>query len=286
LIKGRKSGSRVSELRLRAVTFDLWLTLIWDTKELEEYWKIRRLINFHRFVNRRTALASSLPEGRTSFNAVRLAMEEVNARIERSYKLDLDVSPEERGRMLFQVLGLKFASGEERDVRERAGKILSDYGWPSKLPHLNPEAQPTLERLRSDFPGIKIGLISNAGRSTRTYTRLLRSLGILKYFDSLTISSEVGYLKPRREIFEQAIRSLSIRPSEAIHVGDSFKLDVFGATSFGMNAALYTGLWHRYDGRYGTILEHIPEDFRPRRGLTVTEVSSLREIPGLLEKPS
>jgi len=211
-------------------------------------------------------------------------MEEVNARVEQSYRLELDVSPEERGRMLFELLGLRFAPGEEQEVRSRAGKILSDYGWPSRLPHLNPEAAPTLEHLSSEFEGIKIGLISNAGRSTRTYTRLLESLGILKYFDSLTISSEVGYLKPRREIFERAIRSLSIAPSEAIHVGDSFKQDIVGATSFGMNAALYTGLWHRYDGRYGTILEHIPRDFRPRRGQTVTEVSSLQEIPELVAK--
>lgn len=272
----------MSELKIRAVTLDLWLTLIWDTRELADYWKLRRLINFHRFLRTRAGLASSLHEG-VSFNDVRLAMEELNGRIEEAYKNNLELSLEERGGMLFDTLGIRFGKAEEQAMRERAGRILSDSGASSRLPHLNPEAKPVLRQLKNEFEGIKIGLISNAGRSTKAYERMLKTMGIMKYFDSLTISCDVGFVKPRREIFEHAVRALSVEPAEVLHVGDSFRADVAGAASFGMNAALYTGLWHRYDNRYGAILEHIPRGFKPRRGLFVKRISSLHEIPKLIE---
>ena len=263
------------------MTLDLWLTLIYDTKELEEYWKLRRLANVHRFVKRRTASASGTGEP-LSFNDVRLAIEEMHGMISKGYESGLDVHPERRGRMLFEILGIRFARDEEEKVWERAGRILSESGTRSRLPLLNPEAEPMLRRLKEDFPWIKIGLISNAGRSAGTYSRILESLGIRKYFDSLVISCEVGFLKPRPEIFEHAVKSLSVEPSEVLHIGDSFRADAAGAVSFGMNAALYTGLWHRYEPRYGSVAEHIPRDFKAGRGLLVRTIPSLDDVPKLV----
>jgi HAD superfamily hydrolase (TIGR01509 family) len=232
-------------------------------------------------VKRRTASATTTRE-RLNFNDVRLAIEEMHGTVSKGYESGLDVHPEKRGRMLFEILGIRFARDEEEKVWERAGRILSDSGTRSRLPHLNPEAEPMLRRLKEDFPSIKIGLISNAGRSGRTYSRILESLGIRKYFDSLTISCEVGFLKPRPEIFEHALKSLSVEPPEVLHVGDSFRADVAGAASFGMNAALYTGLWHRYEPRYGSIAESIPRGFKAGRGLLLRTIPSLNDIPKLV----
>ncbi|MCL4540494.1 MAG: HAD-IA family hydrolase, partial [Bacteroidetes bacterium] len=143
-----------------------------------------------------------------------------------------------------------------------------------------PEARFTLKTLKETYPGIKIGLISNAARSSRTYARMFRSHGIIDYFDNLTISCEVGFLKPRREIFESSLRALGVKPRDALHVGDLFKADVVGATSVGMNSALYTGLWHKY-AQYMNPGEHIPQSFKPRTKILVKEVESLREIVDL-----
>ena len=67
---------------IRAVTFDLWLTLIWDSRELEEYRKLRRILNFHRFVNR-VSSRGRMPN-RIDFNAIRLAMEQLGVKVNKS----------------------------------------------------------------------------------------------------------------------------------------------------------------------------------------------------------
>lgn len=277
---------------LKAITFDLWLTLIWDSAELEEYRKLRRLVNFHRFVKRvhtpgRTA-------EKVSFNSVRLAMEELNEKVKSYYEDGQDVSPEQRGRMLFELLGIKFSHSETELVYTEAGEILSNSGYYRKYPNVNPEAEKALRALKDADPNLKIGLISNAARSSKTYRRMLGSLGIGKYFDNLTISSEVGFLKPRKEIFESAVRNLSVAPSETLHVGDLFKADVVGATSVGMNAALYTGLWHKYSEVENVRSrnkmpdwagERIPSDFEVdhHRGVFVKEISRLNEVVDLVQ---
>jgi putative hydrolase of the HAD superfamily len=268
-------------LTIRAVTFDLWLTLIWDTEELNEYWKLRQLTNLHRLV-RKDPSSGDVPSG-FSFDAVRLAMEELRLKMEAIFEEGVDVSPKERGKMLFEIMKMKFAESEADKVYEKAGRILSDSGYPAKYPLLNPEAKPTLKELKARFPGLKIGLISNAGRSVGAYARMLESFGIARYFDSLTISCEVGFLKPRREIFEASLAALDVEPGEVIHVGDSFKADIVGATSMGMNAALYTGLWHRYQKHHRSFAEHIPADFKVRKGVVVKEISKLGEVVGMVQ---
>jgi len=207
-------------------------------------------------------------------------MEQLSVNVNKIYDKGRDVSPEDRGRILFELLGIKFPRHETRSVEEQAGRILSDSGYYGRYPHVNTEAKPVLKKLKER--GIKIGLISNAARSSRTYRRMLNFYGIGEYFDSLTISCEVGYLKPAREIFHAALNELSVEPHEALHVGDLFKADVVGAVSFGMNSALYTGLWHKY-AQYMNPGEHIPRDFKIPENRIVREIESLRKVPDLIE---
>ena len=260
-------------MAVKAVTFDLWLTLIWDNRELEEYRKLRRLINFHRFVRK----VGNGTKPQVTYQDVRLAMEELGARAKSLYEKGYDIGPEERAQMLFDLLRVTLSSKEKDDVLGAAARIISDSGYYVKYPNLNPEAKSTLRSLKETYPGIKIGLISNAARSSKTYARMFRSHGIYDYFDNLTISCEVGFLKPRREIFEASLYALGVKPREAMHVGDLFKADVVGATSIGMNSVLYTGLWHKY-AQYMNPGEHIPEDFKPKRKILVEEAESLKKV--------
>jgi len=264
---------------IRAVTFDLWLTLIWDSKELEEYRKLRRILNIHRFVNRVSSKRKSYK--RIDFNSVRLAMEQLGVKVNEIYDNGRDVAPEDRGRMIFEILGIKFPANETRDLESQAGRILSDAGYFAKYPHLNPEAKSVLRELKES--GLKIGLISNAARSSRTYRRMLNSYGVGKYFDSLTISCEIGYLKPAREIFHHSMQQLNVEPHEALHVGDLYRADIIGAVSFGMHAAHYTGLWHKY-AQYMNPGEHMPSDFKIPEHRIVREIESLREVPKMVEE--
>ena len=95
------------------------------------------------------------------------------------------------------------------------------------------EALPTLQRLKDS--GLRLGVISNF--DFRLY-EILQDLGLSAIFDSVTISSEAGYAKPRAEVFAAALARHGLRPSEAMHVGDSHRLDFEASHAAGMAAVL------------------------------------------------
>ena len=83
--------------------------------------------------------------------------------------------------------------------------------------------------------GYTLGVISNF--DYRVYG-ILNGLGLGAYFDSVTISSEAGWAKPAREIFDLALGRHALAPGEAIHVGDSEHMDLAGALGAGIAAVL------------------------------------------------
>jgi putative hydrolase of the HAD superfamily len=95
------------------------------------------------------------------------------------------------------------------------------------------EAAPLLERLKSD--GLKLGVISNF--DYRLY-QILDGLGLSGFFDSITISSEAGHAKPRREVFDVALARAKVAAGDAMHIGDSEHLDFAPALALGMAAIL------------------------------------------------
>jgi putative hydrolase of the HAD superfamily len=97
----------------------------------------------------------------------------------------------------------------------------------------DPEAAPMLNRLKNS--GLELGVISNF--DFRVY-RILDGLDLTRFFDSITISSEAGYAKPRREIFAAALARHGIEAAEAVHVGDSAHLDFEAAGAAGLGAVL------------------------------------------------
>jgi putative hydrolase of the HAD superfamily len=97
----------------------------------------------------------------------------------------------------------------------------------------DPEALPTLSTLRER--GLTLGVISNF--DFRLY-RILDGLGLSRWFDSITISTEAGYAKPSTKLFEAALEQHRLAPGEAVHVGDSEHLDLAGASAAGMAAVL------------------------------------------------
>jgi len=98
---------------------------------------------------------------------------------------------------------------------------------------LFPETFDVLNQLKT--LGLKLGVISNF--DTRIYS-VLEALGIRRFFDTVTVSSEAGYSKPQREIFDLAVRSLGIPASDVLLVGDSLRDDVEAALRAGLAAIL------------------------------------------------
>jgi len=98
---------------------------------------------------------------------------------------------------------------------------------------LYPEVVPTLKELRSR--GLELGIVSNF--DSRLF-EVLRGLGIAEFFDTVTISSLAHAAKPSPKIFELALEQHAVEPAEAVHVGDSMRDDVEGATKAGLAAVL------------------------------------------------
>lgn len=85
--------------------------------------------------------------------------------------------------------------------------------------------------IRSLRPRCKTGLISNAWSGLRAY---IVEQKFDDAFDALTISAEVGVMKPKAEIYLLALEQLKMRPGEALFV-DDFLENVEGARAVGMS---------------------------------------------------
>lgn len=99
--------------------------------------------------------------------------------------------------------------------------------------YVYPDTLPSLARWRA--MGIELGVISNF--DSRLH-RVLDMLGLAPYFQSVTLSTEVGAAKPSAKIFQAALAKHGCAASEAWHVGDSEAEDYAGAQSVGLSAIL------------------------------------------------
>ncbi len=111
-----------------------------------------------------------------------------------------------------------------------------------KLIAENLELEFSLERnahriLRYLKPKYKLGIISNWDDSL---IEILEDFGILDYFDSITLSGEIGINKPDLEIFRSALADFpSIKPKETAYIGDEYQNDIIPAQILKMFAILF-----------------------------------------------
>jgi HAD superfamily hydrolase (TIGR01549 family) len=105
-----------------------------------------------------------------------------------------------------------------------------------------------------------IALLSNT-MSDKPYD-LLRDTDLMKYFDVVVCSRDLGIRKPNPEIFRYVLDKLCVLPEEAVHVGDNIEADMKGASSVGI-----TGVWIKVLG------------VEPWHGYAI---SSICDLPNLL----
>jgi putative hydrolase of the HAD superfamily len=86
---------------------------------------------------------------------------------------------------------------------------------------------------------VQLGLCSNFSHSV-TAISILEDYGLQAHLDAIVISEEVGFRKPRREIFETVLDALTVDGDEVLHVGDSLGADVAGAEAMGIRSVWLT----------------------------------------------
>jgi len=205
---------------VKAVSFDLWFTLIWEKHPEDE----------EHYVNLRVSSVERVLRAR-GYSAPRELILRVYKGLGHSR---LVLSARELASMISVALGLR--DPELVEEIARAYEVSTD----SFAPRLNEEAAEVLPKLKR--AGLKVAVVSNTSFTARSVRRLLDNVGIGGYVDYVLSSSDVGLVKPQRAVFARLLEHLGYEGDEVVHVGDSCVDDVLGALSSGLRAVYYVGL--------------------------------------------
>ena len=246
---------------ITAVTFDLWQTLIVDSRGLGSARTQLRLDGT------REALAHFGED---------YSLEAISDSYDRCYRQcrqirlgHLDVSFSQQVGMFLDNISPGLTERLDPDTLEEVTRVYAD-SFLVHPPAVHEDALAVLQDLKA--MGLALGLISNTGMTPgATFRSFMESQGMLGYFDVLTFSDEVKLAKPSQEIFLLTLRAMRVSPSETAHVGDDPVNDVAGANRCGLKTVWVAGA---YDGE-------IPPDAGAKPDATVGELGMV--VPAIAE---
>lgn len=116
-----------------------------------------------------------------------------------------------------------------------ADHLSEDYVyWSPRIVRLIPGTMELLEYLK---PKYHLHLITNGFQEVQD-TKLSLS-GMKPYFETLTVSEEVGVKKPNPEIFRYALRKANASAEESLMIGDEIAVDIDGARAAGIDQIFF-----------------------------------------------
>jgi len=95
----------------------------------------------------------------------------------------------------------------------------------------------------------KLGIVSDGTIDEQIYT--LSKMEIIRFFDTIILSEDIGVNKPDPRIFEAAIKDLAIEPENIFIIGDDFKNDIVGGKKCGLKTIWITK----------TASKEVPDDY-------------------------
>ncbi len=98
---------------------------------------------------------------------------------------------------------------------------------------IHEDVLPTLDELAGR--GFRLAVISNWDSRLLP---LLERLKLLSFFETATVSIDIGFTKPSPVLFEHTLKRLGLPASAVVHVGDSPREDIDGAESAGITGIL------------------------------------------------
>lgn len=136
--------------------------------------------------------------------------------------------------------------------------------------HPIPGAVETIRDLHA--AGVRLGVVSSAVyHSFLEWT--LDMFGISSAFSTVVTSASAGFYKSRPEIYQHAADQMGVVPDQIVHVGDSLRFDVGGASRAGLGT-----VWLQHRERREDELDYSPD-------LILTTLdSSSPALLGLLER--
>ncbi len=207
-----------SELKYKHVFFDLDRTL-WDFDAAAE-------VAFERIYEKYDLKSLGIPSAH-EFHEVYHPLNEELWVLYRADKITKDELNRTRFMKPLEHYGI-------HDI-ELADHLSEDYVyWSPRIVRLVPGTMELLDYLR---PKYHLHLITNGFQEVQ-HTKLNGS-GLEPYFETLTVSEEVGVKKPNPEIFHYALRKAGAIAEESIMIGDEMAVDIDGARAAGMDTVMF-----------------------------------------------
>ncbi len=223
--------------KIRAVTFDLWQTLILDRPELGEK-RGRLRVDGAAAALRKAGFRFSEGHLWAAYRSCATLCNAIRAQ-------ERDISFSEQVELFIEQIRRGLARELPPEVVDEVAAVY-DRAFLRFPPALDPDAPGVLAALKER--GLALGLISNTGMTPgSTFRAYMGEAGILEPFDVLVFSNEARRAKPSMDIFRLALDALGAAPGASVHVGDDPTNDVAGAKAAGMRA-----IWiPRPEGSYG-----------------------------------
>ena len=217
---------------IKAITFDLWDTVIRD--DSDEVRRAARGLPSKREARR--ALAHALFERRCGvtrerFDLVYDTMESAFNHVWHEQHVTWTVA--ERLQVLAGALRCRLAEAD-RDAAIRGLEEMEIEIPPEPVEGIGD----AIAELAVRFP---LAVVSDAIYSPgRCLRRWLEMHGLRDRFRGFAFSDEVGFSKPHRAMFAHAAAELGVEIHEMLHIGDRDHNDVRGPQALGMKAVLFT----------------------------------------------
>lgn len=140
------------------------------------------------------------------------------------------------------LLALGFAKERAQALAAELHAHMRENYRPASLVY--PQTLQALQALKA--AGYHIGLLTNRPKPAHAE---MHAIGLDTYLDFFLTASQLGAFKPSKEIFENLVRFLGIRPEQMVYVGDNYYADVIGARNADVLPILlnWNGLYSNVD---------------------------------------
>lgn len=216
---------------IKAITFDLWDTVIHD--DSDEPKRKARGLPTKREERRRLvwrALDEVQPISRETAEVAWDVTEAAFRTVWHDFHVTWTVA--ERIEVLLQALGRKLPDAVSQELIRALEEMEIEIA-PDPIEGVDA----ALEALHARYDlGVVSDAIVSPGRCLR---RWLEMNELNRFFSAHAFSDEVGHSKPHRDMFTTAARQLGAELHEMVHIGDRDHNDIKGAQALGMKAVLF-----------------------------------------------
>lgn len=219
----------MGKIKVKAVSFDFWGTLYFDTiKNFKLSNKIRE-----------SYLKEILDKNNIEHTPLDLELA-IQAEGKEFYRVWLHehrtIIPKERLRISLNSLNISLTDDSFDKICEKMKRVVL-----KRPPTLAPGVVEVIKTLKENK--LRLGIISDTGYATGdVLMELMERDGLLKYFDAFSFSDETGVAKPQPKAYDHLMKELSLtNVKDVLHIGDLERTDIEGALNIGMPCCKYIG---------------------------------------------